>query len=189
MEAYDAFISYSHAADGQLAPALQSTVQRYAKPWYRRRALRVFRDDTGLSANPHLWTSIVEALDGSRWFILLSSPDAARSEWVGREIAHWVKAKDLVVQGVNVCEELRKVENPVLCIAANGDGIVPPETAAFPYHQVASKRKQLLEVGTRTIAMAHADLFVSKEAHERVFRPLAQWLSEPGASSPAPATV
>ena len=93
MEAYDAFISYSHAADGQLAPALQSTLQRYAKPWYRRRALRVFRDDTGLSANPHLWTSIVEALDGSRWFILLSSPDAARSEWVGREIAHWVEHK------------------------------------------------------------------------------------------------
>jgi hypothetical protein len=90
---YDAFISYSHAADGQLAPALQSTLQRYAKPWYRRRALRVFRDDTGLSANPHLWTSIVEALDGSRWFILLSSPDAARSEWVGREIAHWVEHK------------------------------------------------------------------------------------------------
>ncbi len=88
---YDAFISYSHAADGQLAPALQSTLQRYAKPWYRRRALRVFRDDTGLSANPHLWTSIVEALDGARWFILLSSPDAARSEWVGREIAHWVE--------------------------------------------------------------------------------------------------
>jgi WD40 repeat protein len=90
---YDAFISYSHAADGQLAPALQSTLQRYAKPWYRRRVLRVFRDNTGLSANPHLWTSIVEALDGSRWFILLSSPDAARSEWVGREIAHWVEHK------------------------------------------------------------------------------------------------
>jgi WD40 repeat protein len=90
---YDAFISYSHAADGQLAPALQSTLQRYAKPWYRRRALRVFRDQTGLSANPHLWTSIVDALDSSRWFILLSSPDAARSEWVGREIAHWVEHK------------------------------------------------------------------------------------------------
>ncbi len=90
---YDAFISYSHAADGQLAPALQTTLQRYAKPWYRRRVLRVFRDQTGLSANPHLWTSIVEALDGARWFILLSSPDAARSEWVGKEIAHWVEHK------------------------------------------------------------------------------------------------
>ena len=36
----DAFISYSHAADGKLAPALQSALQRFAKSWYRRRALR-----------------------------------------------------------------------------------------------------------------------------------------------------
>jgi len=43
---YDVFISYSHAADGRLAPALQSGLQRLAKPWYKPRALRVFRDDT-----------------------------------------------------------------------------------------------------------------------------------------------
>ena len=87
---YDGFLSYSHAADGKLAPALQASLQRYAKPWYRRRGLRVFRDQTGLSANPHLWSSIVEAIDSSRFLLLLSSPEAARSEWVGREIAHWV---------------------------------------------------------------------------------------------------
>ena len=72
--AYDAFISYSHAADGRLAPAVQAALQRLARPWYRRRALRLFRDDTGLSVNPHLWGSIEAALDGSEWFLLLSSP-------------------------------------------------------------------------------------------------------------------
>lgn len=36
--AYDAFISYSHAADGRLAPAVQAALPRLAKPWYRRRA-------------------------------------------------------------------------------------------------------------------------------------------------------
>jgi hypothetical protein len=41
---YDAFISYSHALDGALAPALQTGLERFAKPWYRPRALRVFRD-------------------------------------------------------------------------------------------------------------------------------------------------
>ncbi|MDQ3698882.1 MAG: hypothetical protein M3373_12810 [Gemmatimonadota bacterium] len=41
---YDAFISYSHALDGTLAPALQSALHRFAKPWYRLRARRVFRD-------------------------------------------------------------------------------------------------------------------------------------------------
>ena len=52
--AYDAFVSYSHAADGRLAPALQRGLQSLAKPWYRRRALRVFRDETSLSASPEL---------------------------------------------------------------------------------------------------------------------------------------
>lgn len=88
--AYDAFISYSHSADGQLAPAVQEGLQRLAKPWNKRRALRVFRDDTGLSANPALWSSISDALDDSGWFVLFMSPAAAQSEWVGKEISHWL---------------------------------------------------------------------------------------------------
>ena len=91
--AYDAFISYSHAADGRLAPALQSGLQRLAKPWYRVRALRVFRDETGLSTNPHLWSSIVTALDEAEWFVLLASPESAASPWVDKEIAHWLETK------------------------------------------------------------------------------------------------
>ena len=91
---FDAFISYSHAADGLLAPRLQSGLQRFAKPWWRRRALRVFRDESSLSANPHLWSSITEALDESGWFVLLLSSDAARSPWVNQEIEYWIEHKD-----------------------------------------------------------------------------------------------
>jgi WD40 repeat protein len=87
---YDAFISYSHAADDQLAPALQDGLQRFGKRWNRRRALKVFRDDTGLSVNTALWPSIQAALDDSSYFILLASPDASRSEWVNREVARWI---------------------------------------------------------------------------------------------------
>ena len=36
---YKAFISYSHAADDKLAPALQSALQRFTEPWYRIRAV------------------------------------------------------------------------------------------------------------------------------------------------------
>ena len=90
---YDAFISYSHAADGNLAPAVQSGLQRLAKPWFRPRALRIFRDETGLSTNPHLWSAIVTALDESEWFVLLASPESAASEWVDREIGHWLETK------------------------------------------------------------------------------------------------
>ena len=86
---YDAFVSYSHAADDLLAPRLQAGLQRFAKPWWRRRAVRVFRDESSLSASPHLWGSITEALDDSSWFVLLLSPEAASSEWVNKEIDHW----------------------------------------------------------------------------------------------------
>lgn len=85
---YDAFMSYSHAADGRLAPAIQRGLHRLARQWHRPRALNVFRDTTGLAANPGLWSSIREAIDKSRFFILLASPEAARSEWVEREIQH-----------------------------------------------------------------------------------------------------
>ncbi len=87
---YDAFISYSHAADGELAPQLQRGLEQLAKPWSKRRALRVFRDDTGLSASPDLWDSIVAGLDGAKWFVVLASPDSAASVWVNREIEHWL---------------------------------------------------------------------------------------------------
>jgi hypothetical protein len=64
---YDAFISYSHFADRQLAPAIQAGLQRLAKPWNQRRALWIFRDDTGLTVSPALFSSIKAALDDSRY--------------------------------------------------------------------------------------------------------------------------
>jgi WD40 repeat protein len=90
---FDGFISYSHAADGRLAPAVQRGLHRLAKPWHRRRALWIFRDQTGLAVTPALWTSIQAALDGSKYFVLLASEEAARSQWVNREIEHWVATK------------------------------------------------------------------------------------------------
>jgi hypothetical protein len=86
---YHGFISYSHAADGKLAPALQKGLQQFAKPWYRVRALHIFRDDAALSANPQLWGSVRKALDSSQYLILLASPRAAQSDWVTREVEHW----------------------------------------------------------------------------------------------------
>jgi len=93
MALYDAFVSYSHAKDKPIAAALQSAVQRLGKPWYRRRALRVFRDDTALAATPHLWSTIEQALGQSRFLILLASPEAAASHWVNKEIACWLATK------------------------------------------------------------------------------------------------
>ena len=88
---YRAFISYSHTSDARLAAALQSSLGRIAKPWYRLRNMRVFRDKTGLSANPDLWHVIEEALTESEWFLFLACPESASSPWVQKEVEWWLK--------------------------------------------------------------------------------------------------
>lgn len=88
---YKAFISYSHAADGRLAPAIQHSLHRIAKPWYRLRTMRVFRDQTNLATSPGLWTSIESALREAEFFLYLASPTAAQSRWVQKEVNWWLK--------------------------------------------------------------------------------------------------
>jgi hypothetical protein len=87
---YDVFLSYSHEADGRFAPQLQAALGKMARPWYRRRAVRVFRDQTTLTATPELWPSIRRALAQSRFFLLLASPEAAQSPWVDQELRYWL---------------------------------------------------------------------------------------------------
>jgi WD40 repeat protein len=106
---YDAFISYNWAADETLAPVLESALERFTKPWYRRRALRVFRDKTSLSATSALLPSVKANMDASAYFILLASPEAARSTWVHDEVAYWLATREnpldtllLVVTGGDV---------------------------------------------------------------------------------------
>src|SRR3954452_10055461 len=92
--AYAAFISYSRDADGRLAPRLEYALERFATPWYRMRAFRVFRDDASLSTNPGLRSALTSALDSVGYFILLASPEAAASVWVGREVEYWLAHRE-----------------------------------------------------------------------------------------------
>jgi MTH538 TIR-like domain (DUF1863) len=91
--AYKAFVSYSHVADNRLAPMLQSALQRFAKPFYKLRAIDVFRDKTSLHLTPELWPEIQKAIGQSEFFILLASPDSARSQWVRKEVDEWLTLK------------------------------------------------------------------------------------------------
>jgi TIR domain len=76
-----------------LAPKLQAALHKFAKPWYRMRAIRVFRDDTNLSISPDLWLSIEKALGESEYFLLLASSQAAESKWVDKEVDFWLSHK------------------------------------------------------------------------------------------------
>jgi hypothetical protein len=87
---YDAFISYNHGADLEFARRLQREVERFAKPWNKTRALRLFRDETSMTATPGLWSTVQAALASARWFVVLCSPEAAQSEWVRDEVQWWL---------------------------------------------------------------------------------------------------
>jgi WD40 repeat protein len=89
-DGYHAFISYSHEADIDFAVLLQAGLEKYAKPWNRFRALRVFRDKSSLSATADLWSAVEAALSRSEWFILIASEEAANSSWVKKEIRWWL---------------------------------------------------------------------------------------------------
>jgi WD40 repeat protein len=97
---YDAFVSYSHAGERELAQRLQAGVERFTKPWYRTRSLRLFLDTNSLTASPGLWPSIETALADSRWLVLIASEQASRSPWIQREIDWWLEnrsAKSLLI--------------------------------------------------------------------------------------------
>src|SRR5215469_7325712 len=97
---YKAFVSYSHESDAPLAAALQSSLSRFAKPWYRIRTMRVFLDKTSLAANPALWPTIKQALGQSEYFLLLASTKSAKSHWVQQEVQWWLQnrtAEKLVI--------------------------------------------------------------------------------------------
>ena len=62
---YKAFISYSHTQRG-LARGLQDALYRFGTPWHQRTGALIFRDESGLAANPDLWGTLRAALDESR---------------------------------------------------------------------------------------------------------------------------
>lgn len=108
---YDAFLSYKHGSgssetaatrgDSDLARLLHRHLHSIARPFWKLRALHVFRDEAELAAGADLPSRITEALDHSGHLLLLLSPEAARSEWVGKEILAWLsgdpKADRLII--------------------------------------------------------------------------------------------
>ena len=89
---YHAFLSYSHRADGALAPGLQRAIQRLSRPWYSPRpSLRIFRDGTDLPVSTALERVVFDALAQCEWLILMANPISAKSEWVVKEMGWWLQ--------------------------------------------------------------------------------------------------
>ena len=87
---YDAFLSYDHD-DQPVAYGIQRGLHKVGRRLGQLHALRVFRDSTDLTASPDLWGKVTEAMDQSRYLIVVLSPHAVVSKWVDREVAHWLE--------------------------------------------------------------------------------------------------
>ena len=125
---YHAFISYSHRADSRTAAQLQRALQGIAKPWYRMRGMRVFRDQTDLSVASEGWATIEAALAQSRFFLLMASAQAAASPWVARELAFWTTN--------------RSVET-LLLVLTDGDIVWDGARSDFDWERTTALPKQL----------------------------------------------
>ena len=90
---YDAFISYNQKLDKPFVRRLQKQLQNLGKAWWQRRAVRIFRDETSLSATPEMWPAIERALAKSRYLVVCASPEAAASHWVNEEVRWWIAHK------------------------------------------------------------------------------------------------
>lgn len=94
---YKAFISYAWE-DKATAHKLQSWLETFRLPksiaskyQTERKIGRVFRDETDISAQPDLWSTLKREISASENLIVICSPSAASSVWVTREIEHFLK--------------------------------------------------------------------------------------------------
>ncbi len=120
----------------------------------------------------YLHPEIVDLSDPKILFNTVENPN----RHINRQIAEWIKAKDLWLDEESLTDAFRKVKKPLLCVLANRDGIVPPLTALSPLEIAASKVKETLVVGDDSRHYAHADLFISRYSHDQVFKPVGAWL-------------
>lgn len=97
---YRAFISYSQKDKGY-AKRLHRALETYRLPRdisidankRKSRTLgRIFRDDDEMGASTDLGAALRGAIDDSESLIVMCSPNAAKSEWVNKEIIHFKRS-------------------------------------------------------------------------------------------------
>lgn len=96
---------------------------------------------------------------------------------VNRDIAEWLRTRDLELGGVNVTRALASLEQPLLLVLSNRDGMVP-EATAMSAASAWGGAVEVLRVGDERNWYAHANLFVADDAPTLVFDPMIRWLHD-----------
>lgn len=94
---------------------------------------------------------------------------------VNRQLAKWIRGRDLLLAGVNVTEALRRFDRPLLVVTGSGDRICPPECSLAALEHTGGPASSLV-IGDEVRRVGHADLFISDLAPEHVFGPVGHWL-------------
>ncbi len=102
----------------------------------------------------------------------VENPDPA----INRDIALWIRNRDLEIEGVNITGAMSHVELPLLVVLSNRDGIVPERTALTIVDAWGGRDIEVLKVGDEQDWYAHANLFVANDAPAKVFDPIVGWL-------------
>ena len=98
--AYIAFISYRHTPqDAAVAKAVHRLIEEYVIPRPLRKNGKkhlglVFRDEEELPVSSDLTDSICQALDRSRYLVVVCSEAARESQWVQREVQYFLQHHD-----------------------------------------------------------------------------------------------
>jgi WD40 repeat protein len=138
-QGYDAFLSYTHR-DRSVALGIQKGLHQIGRRLGQRRALRVFRADTDLTAHPEMWAKTIEVLDQCRFLIVVLSPEAGESVWVNRELGYWLENRGrdqllLVLAGGRLqWDEHRQRFDPDLSDAAPPVLTEPGSLPAEPFY-------------------------------------------------------
>lgn len=127
---YTAFISYN-SKDDRWAKWLQRKLESYHIPVKIRsekdeevirknkERIRVFRYRSDLNT-VSLNDGLAKELDDARWLIVVCSPNSAQSEWVGKEIKHFIDTgrRDhilpFIIDGTSYSDDEKECLNPVL---------------------------------------------------------------------------
>jgi tetratricopeptide (TPR) repeat protein len=175
---FSAFISYSHS-DEAFARRLHRRLETYRLP--RRllgksgQALRpdrrlkpIFRDSDELSASYDLSTAVREAIEHSDHLIVVCSPSAAKSDWVGREIELYRTLHgDERILAVIPPGSGASVFHPALRGWLGGPGLEP---MAADFRQEGGGRRLALLKLAAALAEVRLDELVQRDAQRQVLR-------------------
>jgi tetratricopeptide (TPR) repeat protein len=175
---FSAFISYSHDDDA-FARRLHRQLEAYRLPRRLlgksgeallpdRRLKPIFRDSDELSASYDLSMAVREAVEHSDHLIVVCSPSAAQSDWVGREIELYRTLHgDERILAVIPPDTGESVFHPALRGWLGGPGLEP---MAADFRREGGGRKLALLKLVAALAGVHLDELVQRDAQRQIQR-------------------